>query len=1401
MAARNGVALALSSLLLAGASALAGMPEPDWDLRDAAREETAARERICLNGVWQFHLGDREVTQEGWAAMKVPSRVDPAEFDVWLADGTKYEGNALDMPKTAWYRRMLRVPAEWRGSRVMLDVGHVQKRGDVHFNGEPVGHGDSVIDVTDLVRWGAEDELAIYAFSTREGSEWWMEIDWSQGIYGDVWLERRASPVNVAAVRIITSVADGRLTADVDVENAGDAGAAVRAWAVVLDWPGPGGEALELPGRELSVPAGGQGSVRLSAAWDSPKLWTPDTPHLYVLVTRLTDPSGRVLDETRERFGFRQVECRDGGYLLNGRPVHLRFETAFSWEDGGLYSSRNKERLVAFLKYLKGMGYNGVGAAASQWAGRERLAEACDEVGMFWVPGWEAASPENIRLLFNHPSVIAWSTDTWKTLHTWVCQPGKMGEDYFPAWLEGRREEMLAHEEHIRALDPTRLIIHYGDGNVGATWCNLPYLGFGVPLQEREDWPSAWSARRRVALFCAELCFPFSFSWSDVDARDANVYGWGEKDKMSLHLEHGARYLGEAAYGMSERLLADSFNCRDADGDPARVVREVSARFIRGTFRSWRTYGVSCIGAFGITGGGYGHLVSSFSGRAQPQPAWGNLKTPGPKSDRCFEPAPMEKPNEVYQVTRDAWSPVLVYVGGHPDFSLKDHAYFAGETVRKQVVVVNDLFEDATVRVDWECVSGDRRIAGGSENIPVGAGTVAFREVSFRAPDVGERTEAEIRLRPECDAVEMAQDAFALQFFPVERAGAVQGVALLDSQGGAARMLERAGVSAHRVATAAEAAGSRMLVIGRGSLTPDVDAGDLLPAVRDGLNVLCLEQTPDGLLGGVLDDTYERYTFAAAPGHPALEGLAPADLVNWRGESDFCEPYPEPAPETERAYPEEFWHWGNRGIVSTYVMRKPHLGNARAVLSCGFDMESAPLVEAFEGRGTVVFCQLDVTSRYGSDPAATRIVDNLLRYLARPAPAAKAVAVIGDDGAREALELLGYEHKPAGDPAALSPDDTVLVVGDAAAALPQKAAVERFVRAGGLCISLAGAAGDWLPFPVSAAPTKVGRTLLPGRHPLLEGLGAGDFYWRRPYDVTAVQPRADGVFVLDTGVLAVVPFGEGRCVLCQVDPLQFREEREDLDRAFTVAYQKSLRVLNALLLNAGARSAERLSLVPTSRTVEWVPIVTEDFEDGQAQGWQSVSGPWRVEDGRLHKQVGGPGRSAFVYERALKDYRIEFDTRGEAEKSPIVLLDFQDAENHFFIQLSQDGLRMADISQGQWRKSLVGGAEGDPVVVLDDERWHRVVAEVVGTTVELYVDGRRALQLGGLPRKQRVQGGVAYSDGRVGLGSYGHPVWFDNVVVSVPQAAVASLDGFEPSPLYRCVSDRWGYNPNKYRQW
>lgn len=123
--------------------------------------------------------------------------------------------------------------------------------------------------------------------------------------------------------------------------------------------------------------------VQLTVQIAGPKLWSPETPELYVLKTFLVEVSGKdmvVLDEFDQNIGLHAVEIRKGRIIHNGRPVTLQ---GVIWEEehptyGNALPYEEMERDIVLIKTL--------GANAIRFSGRPPhpyMLNLCDRYGLF----------------------------------------------------------------------------------------------------------------------------------------------------------------------------------------------------------------------------------------------------------------------------------------------------------------------------------------------------------------------------------------------------------------------------------------------------------------------------------------------------------------------------------------------------------------------------------------------------------------------------------------------------------------------------------------------------------------------------------------------------------------------------------------------------------------------------------------------------------------------------------------------------------------------------------------------------------------------------------------------------------------------------------------------------------
>src|SRR5262249_944024 len=131
-----------------------------------------------------------------------------------------------------------------------------------------------------------------------------------------------------------------------------------------------------------------------------------------------------------------------------------------------------------------------------------------------------------------------------------------------------------------------------------------------------------------------------------------------------------------------------------------------------------------------------------------------------------------------------------------------------------------------------------------------------------------------------------------------------------------------------------------------------------------------------------------REVFPRVPDHPLLTGIAPEHLHDWRGEATLLPPRlnytlrPQHGPTAKWCGIDVApgWRYGCRGNVASVLIEKPARGDFLPILDGGFALQYSPLLEYREGKGRVLFCQMDVTGRSERDPAADALTCNLLRH-------------------------------------------------------------------------------------------------------------------------------------------------------------------------------------------------------------------------------------------------------------------------------------------------------------------------------------------------------------------------------------------------------------------------------------
>jgi hypothetical protein len=259
--------------------------------------------------------------------------------------------------------------------------------------------------------------------------------------------------------------------------------------------------------------------------------------------------------------------------------------------------------------------------------------------------------------------------------------------------------------------------------------------------------------------------------------------------------------------------------------------------------------------------------------------------------------------------------------------------------------------------------------------------------------------------------------------------------------------------------------------------------------------------------------------------------------------------------------------------VASVLIEKPNCGDFLPLLDGGFDLQFSPLMEYREGKGLVLFCQMDVTGRTETEPAAEMLVRNLLQYLSAwtPSPRRKALYA-GPPAGRNHLESLGISlDSYAG--GKLSPDQ-VLVLGSGAGPTHAgcTAALADWLNAGGNLLAIGldqEDASALFPFTVTIKKAEhISAFFEPfGLNTLLAGIGPADVHIRAPRELPLVSARAR---IVGDGVLARAE--DANVVFCQLEPWQFKSSQSNLKRT----YRRASFLVSRLLANMGVAGATPL---------------------------------------------------------------------------------------------------------------------------------------------------------------------------------------------------------------------------------
>ncbi len=725
------------------------------------------------------------------------------------------------------------------------------------------------------------------------------------------------------------------------------------------------------------------------------------------------------------------------------------------------------------------------------------------------------------------------------------------------------------------------------------------------------DWFEHWSKHGVKPVFTNEYAVPMTWDWT--------MYrGWyqGKREFGSAQVpwefclaEWNAEFFGDRAYQISElekanlRWEAERFRSGrlwhrwdypNAVGSNRFSERfPIFARYISENWPAFRTWELSANSPWD-----HGHHWTLREGvdrgREELAVDWRRLQQPGFSPDYIAER--YERIDLAYG--RDDWEPtiagkalidnngpLLAYIAGKPDgFTSKDHNFFPGETVEKQLIVINNSRETTHGHCTWVLeltspVTGERQFT-------VETGKQARLPLRFELPDELEPGNYRLRASVHFDTGEAFEDQFSIDVIARAEAPKLNAkIAVFDPVGETSRFLEKLAIEYVKVDADADLSTHELLIVGKGALTLSNRAPDVRRVV-DGLKVLVFEQTPEVLeqrFGFRVATRGMRSVFPRVPDHPVLEGVGKDQLRDWRGASTLVPPQLDY--ELSSQFNESptvrwcgipvtrLWRCGNRGNVATCLIEKPPRGDFLPIVDAGYSLQYSPLMEYREGNGMVLFCQLDVTGRTESDPVAQNLVSNALGYASNwQSLPRRSITHVGDAAVRRHLESAGIVFDRF-DPEKRSVDQVLLVSRGGGRALSDHSdQIATWLEAGGYLLAVGLDETEANSFLPSAVSTKEQEHIATYFEPfefgsLIAGVSPADVHNASPRRIRLIS----GDSAIGNGVLGQL---DGvNVVFCQFSPdeVGYSEGNGEIPKAHNLkrTYRRASFQLTRLLANMG----------------------------------------------------------------------------------------------------------------------------------------------------------------------------------------------------------------------------------------
>ncbi|WP_426790201.1 glycoside hydrolase family 2 TIM barrel-domain containing protein [Sphingobacterium sp. WOUb80] len=401
-----------------------------WNLH--AQTILDGRVSVDFSSNWKFRKDEASIDHVVKQKVQTVDLPHSWNVDDVMDDTPGYFRGATQYQNTIYWK------TSWKNKRIVLHVGAANQEAAIIVNGKEIkahrgGYTAFNIDITNnLVRKENVKNTVVIQVTNRYNQDIAPlsgDFTFFGGIYRKVFLLlldqiHFADPMyGSSGLRVNAKVdaqANATINLDGDIQNTSASRQAVVIETTLVD---SDGVTIKTVRKKESLKPHAYSNFRLDLTdIVQPRLWSPDLPYLYHLITRIYDSKGSLLDRLDNPVGFRWFSFdAEKGFFLNGKALKL-IGASRHQDFQGMGNAVPEELQIQDLVKLKAMGGNFLRVA--HYPQDPAILKACDSLGILASveiplvneitesPAFANHSfqmqKEMIRQYFNHPSIVIW---------------------------------------------------------------------------------------------------------------------------------------------------------------------------------------------------------------------------------------------------------------------------------------------------------------------------------------------------------------------------------------------------------------------------------------------------------------------------------------------------------------------------------------------------------------------------------------------------------------------------------------------------------------------------------------------------------------------------------------------------------------------------------------------------------------------------------------------------------------------------------------------------------------------------------------------------------------------------------------------------------------------------------